>query len=222
MKFKRCFLLCLAVCCLAVTCSGCVLTSKQYNATANEYFVFSLVGDGYAVSASTENKMPAEIVIPKVYQGKNVVAISNNGFYGLDITKVTIPDTVKTIGAVAFSGCNDLQVVEMLSGGVETISDYAFYGCASLRDAEMPKSLVSVGKSAFQGTSLSDLDLLDGVISVGENAFKNCTLLSSIYVGASVSYIGEGAFDNVNSGVKITVNPLNPIFELKDSKIALK
>ncbi len=48
-----------------------------------------------------------------------------------------------------------------ISEGVEKISDYAFYNCSNLTYIEIPKSLTSVGRSAFAGCSNLDINIVD-------------------------------------------------------------
>ena len=68
---------------------------------------------------------------------------------------MVIPDTVKTIGPRAFMGCKFRSLT--LSNSLEVIGDYAFHrsgtpstGYKYLNGLVLPKSLISIGKFAFE------------------------------------------------------------------------
>ncbi len=76
-----------------------------------------------------------------------IVAIAPNAFHSRSIDKLVIPDTVKTIGNLAFYGCKSLESVEIL--GAETIGEYAFAGCQLLYRVVLPATVTEIGTSAF-------------------------------------------------------------------------
>lgn len=51
------------------------------------------------------------VVIPSKINGVTVTTIGTDAFFGLNITSVTIPDSVTEIGANAFAGCTNLTSV---------------------------------------------------------------------------------------------------------------
>lgn len=66
------------------------------------------------------------------------------------LSKITLPDSVRSTEARAFRGCARLTEVT-LSEGVTAIADSAFYGCASLASITLPLSVTSIGANAFAG-----------------------------------------------------------------------
>lgn len=222
MKAIRFIVLSICVCLLTISLSGCIFTQKDYNPTDESLFTFKEVTGGYSISQKEGEILPSDVVIPKTYQGKNVVQIADKGFYACEFESVKIPETIKHIGSIAFSSCSSLKKVTILDGGVESIGDYAFYSCNSLTDVELPESLVSIGTSAFQSCMISDVDLRRNVQTVGENAFRGCKNLASVYVGANVSYIGENAFAGCNSKIIFTIAQGNPNFVLVDGVVVKK
>ena len=102
-------------------------------------------------------------------------------------TKVTIPGqikngdityTVTTIGSV-FSGCSDLQSVE-LNEGIETINMSAFLNCTSLSDIVFPKSMKSIAINAFRGcTSLRSIEI-NSDLTLAMWSFNGCTNLEKV------------------------------------------
>lgn len=52
----------------------------------------------------------------------------------------------------------------------------------NLTSIEIPDSVISIGNSAFAGTSLVSITIPDSVISIGESAFMWCTDLKNITI----------------------------------------
>lgn len=97
----------------------------------------------------------ARLAVPKVIGGKPVVGL----------------------GAEAFSGRLDLEMVE-LPEGVQAIGARAFRDCGRLRGVKLPDSLVNIGPEAFSGCRmLGTLTLGLDVKSIGWNAFAGCPAL---------------------------------------------
>ena len=73
------------------------------------------------------------IVIPSQHMGRAVVAITDMAFaQNHDITSVTAPASVKTLGDYAFAWCHALTSVTLENNGVHTIGERAFIGCDNL------------------------------------------------------------------------------------------
>ena len=94
-----------------------------------------------------------DIVIPEVVVSKKVsykvVGIDAETFQESNITSITIPDSVKTIGNYAFSWCESLTSIN-IPDSVTTIGDGAFKGCSSLTSITLPNGVTSIGKRAFE------------------------------------------------------------------------
>lgn len=87
-------------------------------------------------------------------------------YYGLRTVKsteagsVTIPNSVKTIGANAFSNCYNLFLDtkggSSFGTSVESIGDNAFSGCYSLDSIRFPTTLKTIGREAFAKCSVQE------------------------------------------------------------------
>ena len=129
--------------------------------------------------------------------------IDSRSFYSCPITTIDIPASVEIIGAAAFSGCTRLASVKFesnsqlkaIAGGYNP-SDGAFYGCTSLTSIEIPASVQTIGKAAFQEcTKLATVkfDKESRLKTIAPGSFYRCPI-TTIDIPASVQTIGEAAF----------------------------
>lgn len=145
------------------------------------------IGENKTVSViSKTEKYTGNVVIPnKVeYNGDYfvVISIAQSAFEGcIDMTSVSIPDSVTTIEESAFEGCSGLSSIE-IPNSVRTIGPGAFYGC----------------------TGLKSLNITDGVTKIGRGAFSKCSGLTSITISGSVTSIDDYAFWDCTNLMQIT------------------
>lgn len=83
------------------------------------------------------------------------------------------------------SACRGLPVTA-IEDGVFTGTDY--------EEVVLPDTVVSIGKRAFQRSSVRRVVLPDSVVSIGEECFDNCLLLESVAFGAGLKTVPKGAF----------------------------
>ena len=139
-----------------------------------------------------------------------------------------VPDSVTSIGASAFSGCENLKSVE-IPNSVTKISNRVFRYCYSLTYMTIPDSVTSIGDNAFAYcTSLTDISIPNSVTNIGYYAFGNCTSLRIINIPSSVTSISNSAFSNCtsltdieipNSVTRIGANAFQDCTSLKTIKI---
>lgn len=150
------------------------------------------------------NKYSGDVVIPEtvVYYDQiyNVTSIDYAAFLDcVDVTSVTIPNTVTSIGIASFANCSGLSSI-IIPESVLTIGDDAFSGCSNLNSVNIPNSVTSIGKSAFSGcTNLSSITLPEGITIIDSNTFYKCSSLTSVYIPNSVTTIGQSAFISCTS-----------------------
>lgn len=116
---------------------------------------YQVTGSGQ-VSFLGLKKSKSSVSIPQTVKigGKNfkVTAIAERAFRNASITKVTVGDNVKTIGASAFENCTKLTEVK-LGRKVAKIGSRAFYGTKKLKKMTvLSKELKTIGKNALRGT----------------------------------------------------------------------
>jgi BspA type Leucine rich repeat region (6 copies)/Hint domain len=114
-----------------------------------------------------------------------------------DLTSITIPNSVTTLGPYAFNSCISLVSVS-IPNSVGSIGQNAFSGCYNLTSITLSNTLKSIGDSAFSGcSSLTSVTIPNSVTGIGNYAFQFCTGLTSVTIPDSVLNIGNDAFDSV-------------------------
>ena len=109
-----------------------------------EYYPLDVaVKDGNVVLQCTQNNLEKLIkddtlVIPGI-----ITEIEEGTFNGINVKKIVIPGSVKTIGRNAFSNNKVLEEIE-IQDGVKTIGNSAFYGCSNLGKVTMTDSVTTL------------------------------------------------------------------------------
>ena len=174
-------------------CTMCDYIEQTENTIGLEY---TLLNDNtYEVGIGTCTD--SEIVIPTEYKGKKVTKLKDNAFYYCNgLTKITIPDSITSIGKKAFYSCSSLLEVE-IPDSVISIGENAFAYCEALTKVKISNSITSIeNKTFFRCIALVEVEIPNGVISIGEEAFSNCLSLTGINIPKSVTSIESEAFYN--------------------------
>ena len=131
--------------------------------------------------------------IPNAINFLPVTSIKTGAFYGnAAITSATIPGSVSTIGASAFSTCTNLACV-ILGEGVTGIEQSAFQHSTGLASITVPDTVTNIADIAFWYTGLTNFTIPSRVTRIGAYCFGYCPL-SSISIPDSVTDIGYEAF----------------------------
>ena len=149
--------------------------------------------------------LPGEITIPE-----GVTSISENNynginFWGTNITKVNLPNSLRTIGSSAFNSCESLEYIN-IPNSVTSIGSSAFSGCSRLTSITIPENVTSIGSYAFSYCdSLESVIILGDIKNIEASTFDNCRALKTITIPDSVISIGEQAFLGCSSLENITI-----------------
>lgn len=125
-----------------------------------------------------------------------IESIGNGAFYGNKLTSLTIPNGVKRIGSWSFQN-NQLASVT-IPNTVTSIGDGSFSN-NQLTSVTIPNSITNIEQYAFCNNKLTSVTIPNGVTSIGSYTFYN-NKLTSVTVPNAVKSIGDNAFD---SSVKI-------------------
>ena len=172
------------------------LIPMTVNAATTDYLTYSVSGreviiTGYSTYAS------GKLVIPDTIEGYPVTTISDRAFYNCcNLTNVTIPDSVTSIGSGAF-GITSLTSVT-IPDSVTSIDTSAFSGCTSLTEINVSSGnenyrsvdgiLYNKAMSVliFCPADLTTFTIPDSVTQFASYAFDCCTNLTDIYYSGTM------------------------------------
>ena len=117
----------------------------------------------YVAIIPTKDKLIKNVPILDLRRQKEIVLsegiceIGDYWFRGCEAESVTIPASVRNIGARSFCRCEELRHVQLTKGSrLETIGDYCFF-CCGLGEITLPASLREIGPYAFWRCSLDTI-----------------------------------------------------------------
>jgi len=138
--------------------------------------------------------------IPDRINNLPVVAIMAYAFSGNQLTSVTLPNSLTSIGDGAFNS-NQLTSIT-LPNSVTYIGGSTFYG-NQLTSVTIPNSVTYIGDSAFENNQLTSVVIPNSVTEIGRFAFAGSydgkdvgsyNVIRSVTFGNSLTSIGEYAF----------------------------
>lgn len=168
---------------------------KNGTETVNGYTWSYFIKKGEAtVTAAASPSPKGAITIPATLGGVKVTGLWKNLFDQCkEVTSVTIPEGVTSIGPRAFNFCFGLKSVTIPSS-VKTIGDWAFSACFQLQSVTLPESLEYIGNGGF----------------------INCRSLKVVNIPAKLSVIGGAAFAYCTGLQQFTVDGRNSTFTARD------
>ena len=193
---------------------GSGVTSLNENVFSGCSAVSNLIyAEGCTTTVRTYLENITSVTIPST-----VTTIGDRAFYACrKLTSVTIPEGVKSIGNYAFGFCSGLTSVT-IPNSVESIGNYAFDDCRGLTSVTIPEGVTSIGDRAFYYCSgLTAVTIPNSVESIGSYAFDDCSGLTSVTIPNSVTSIGYSVFGNCTGLTSITVASGNTKYDSRDN-----
>ena len=104
---------------------------------------------------------------------------------------VVLPDTLTSIGDMAFSGAglNGVSVPDSVS----SFGCYVFRGCPLTEGVKLPAGIEELPKGIFRWSGLTSYTVPSSVKRIGEGAFEDCRKLTRITLNDGLESIGERA-----------------------------
>lgn len=155
---------------------------------------FEIVNNSAKVIFNGWGVVSGDVIIPPKIDGYPVTAIDKYAFGSCDITSISIPDSVTSIGEYAFDNCDELKSI-VIPEGITEIANGAFFCCDSLTEVTIPDGVVSIGEYAFEDCcSLTGIELPESLESIAGSAFSGCVELKSVHIPDNVEFIADDAF----------------------------
>lgn len=187
------------------------------------------IGDDNGDSAVTKTEVD-KYVTPAEYSGMcalqfytGCTEVGTGAFSGAGMVNINSWGDITTIGASAFTRCNNLETVYYNCGGcplvvgqrafandtslsavtlyASTIDKYAFEYCTRLKTVNLTATTIDTG--AFGNCdSLSSLTL-SNIETINNSAFQGCSLITSVTIPSTITTVGSYVFYFCTSLTKI-------------------
>ena len=175
------------------TASGSPWGARSVNGYVDGCLVYSNSSKTELLACSASVK--GDISIPDSVKSIGYMAFNDCS----ELTHITIPSSVAIIDFGAFNYCSGLTNI-FIPYSVTEIGNYAFIGCSGLSEIIIPDSVAKIGYCAFASCSnLETAILSNSCNSIPKESFSNCASLSSVYIPSGTTTIDEMAFSNCNN-----------------------
>ncbi|MDE7167548.1 MAG: leucine-rich repeat domain-containing protein, partial [Clostridia bacterium] len=229
------------------SCNSCNSSSED-DISGNEYGVYyTLDNSGEFYWVSEVGYKETEVKIPETYEGlpvmglryrmfehyKHMGACSGGYYFGMHLSSLTLPKTIKVIDIGVFGGGIDnnyhTEVAtcdKLIFEG--TIEDWCsiefrsnpFYGGTKfyidgelLTDLVIPESVTKINANAFAYyDGLQSVTLHEAITEIGDEAFISCSNIKTITFPCKDLTIGNGAFISCLGLEKITFTGEKVVF----------
>ena len=123
-----------------------------------------------------------------------------------NLNKVTLPNTITTIGQYAFRDCSSLREINFPSSITE-IKAGAFQSCLSLQVADLSQTKLTILESNLflNSSSLTKAVLPETVTTIKNNSFGDCYALKEVNLPSKLVRIWPAAFIKCKSLEKISL-----------------
>lgn len=221
----------------SVTSIG-TLAFNRNNVTTGDIWIYERTASGinYSNIIGYSGYNRTDVVIPDTApNGTTLTKINDSAFRYLNlIGTITIPDSVTSIGSLAFA-LNELSDVNNGSGDNEyapfvyarksgggfdktNILSYAGYGT---NNVVVPEGVVTLSSYSFYYTYIKGVTLPESLETIGSYSFQICKLNGTVVIPKNVTFIGTKAFEKsiswngFNDGLTTIVNKTPNAFDWK-------
>lgn len=150
---------------------------------------------------------------PHLFIPEGVKEIGRVAFSGIRFSSIHLNNDLETIGANAFEYCS-MPFPITLPNGLKFVNDCAFRGCGIEGELVIPEQCLYLAENCFQGNEFTSIQLPSRLENINKGCFANNGFLTSITLPKYVSYIGEYAFSGCDAlQTVICLNPEPPDLE---------
>lgn len=227
--YKRLILILLV--CLPIS----IMAQTVFNSDGIRY----LIENDHALIGRQDKDLSGDVVIPSSisYDGKsyivtgfvdptnliswssNTVTCEGGAFQDCKITSIVLPNTITSINAGAFNGCQNLSKV-VLPEQLANIGAASFANCTALQDLSLPSTVTSFGSSSRYGyvsytfgncTNLKNINIPQGVNALCAGCFMGCGI-DSLYIPEGMKTLADNSLAVRNlKALKIGVKDLTKL-----------
>ena len=131
------------------------------------------------------------LTLPSTLKTIGAEAFAYTDFSG----ELLIPDGVTSIGANAFAKCDGFGGTLSLPDSVKTVGESAFYQCEGFTGLKLPAGLTKIEMRSFAHMYglQTEVVIPEGVTELGEGAFV-CSYMPSVSLPSTLKKIGKQAF----------------------------
>lgn len=142
------------------------------------------------------------LTLPSTLKTIGAEAFAYTDFSG----ELLIPDGVTSIGANAFAKCDGFGGTLSLPDSVKTVGESAFYQCEGFTGLKLPAGLTKIEtlSFAFMAGLKTEVVIPEGVTEIGEGAFE-CSYMPSARLPSTLRKIEKQAFMYAHNLTKITL-----------------
>ena len=168
--------------------------------------------NGAMVAAAETSLTEANIPSAVEFEGNQyaVTKINDKAFSdNTNLTAVTLPESVVTLGSDAFSGCQSLKTIKIPSK-VTAIPDRCFVSCTSLESVIIPEGVTTLGLYAFSNCRFKTLTLPSTITKIDDGVFSHNNNLRTITCNAvTPPLLGDNVFYySATSSVKVPLQSI--------------
>lgn len=140
-------------------------SSSSSSSTGSSLLEIRKLNNAEAYVYACQKSASGTVTIPAQWNGLPVTSIHSYAFDNCSgVTKIILPDSIKTIESFAFSSCGMLEI--SIPASVSTIGASAFYGCKALKKLALPEGLKTIRRQLFTYSGVQAVYIPASVTSI--------------------------------------------------------
>lgn len=184
-----------------------------FHATAQETITVDnikyYIDNGEATIAVQDETLSGDIIIPEsiTHEGRSytVVRTTNGAFQNTDITSISLPNSITSLGNGCFYNCHKLISVK-LPDNITSLGNETFSTCSHLSSIELPNTLTALGNYCFINCRITTLILPQSITNLGIGCFSLCDNLKTITLPTNITNLPAACFEDCKELSEITLH----------------